>query len=446
MLSSTQSLEQFLSDTHQCQKFEWEAFVNRWKYRDVCKMLSKTRPQLDQILSGTLSPRDHSIAYSYILGYKSNTKLDDPQTISNYLQQIKIFITHADCKQVVLCPRPFTDALRIFVDYMKREDMVGLIPHLRKSIELLQGGNASSKHSFVNLNILTIAHAELMQCTVESYRFDLAFPIIEQDIIEVQGNGCIKAIDNLRYHFYAGLIYIGLKKYSLAMEFLSMVCTAPSESISLIQIEAYKKYILVSLIRRQTLIPLPRYCPRVLSRYFPKFCSEYMDIATAFNSGVQNVSKLVERNLEIYRQDYNFGLVKQVLHSCEKNAVRKLTSVYTRLSSEKVASLCKFESADVAKRVVISMIRNRELSATLDAEGVITFKESVTETDRNMLLQIQNRIEHTLQLWNGLDRAQLKIKQSEQWIAKTLALPTVNESDMQQMQLLNTLSGGVFFH
>ena len=55
--------------------------------------------------------------------------------------------------------------------------------------------------------------------------------------------------DHLLYHLYGAMIYIGLKKWKRALEFLRYVITAPAAgAISKIMVEAYKKWILVSLI------------------------------------------------------------------------------------------------------------------------------------------------------------------------------------------------------
>merc|ERR1712013_215548 len=215
--------------------------------------------------------------------------------------------------------------------------------------------------------------------------------------------------DNLRYFYYCASVQMALKRYKEAMECLTMVCTAPSESLSLIQIDAYKKYILISLIRKQCLVSLPRYTPRILTRYFPKFCSEYLELNGAFDSNANSsvvgsaaITATIEKNMSVYVADHNYGLVQKVVQSCAKNAVKKLTSVYTKLSVQKICTLCKFGSAEEAKRVVIAMISNGDLSASLDEEGVVTFYDgTMTQSDKEMLAKMQQGIEKSLNLGGG---------------------------------------------
>eukprot|EP01083_Nonionella_stella_P211920 765776_1 len=298
MLGSNMNLDNFISEALQWNPNDWKSFTEEWKYRDVLKMLPKYKSAIDTVLKNTLNPKDHSIAYSYLLGFKSSEKLEDPNQIISFMKLVNLFIKKADASQISLFPRPFTDALRVYVDFMKRDrNYIPLIGTLKRCINILQGSGSDK-----NRNILTFAHCDMMYCCVETYCYHQAMPYINYDIIQVQGDGCVKSEDNLRYFYYCALIHIGMNRYKEGMECLTMVCTAPSESLSLIQIDAYKKYILISLIRKQHLVSLPRYTPRILTRYFPKFCGEYLELNTAFDSnansdviGKDKLKKIIEK-------------------------------------------------------------------------------------------------------------------------------------------------------
>lgn len=55
--------------------------------------------------------------------------------------------------------------------------------------------------------------------------------------------------DHLLYFLYGGMIYIALKNWERALLFLEIVVMSPTENTaSMIQVEAYKKWVLVSLI------------------------------------------------------------------------------------------------------------------------------------------------------------------------------------------------------
>ena len=55
--------------------------------------------------------------------------------------------------------------------------------------------------------------------------------------------------DHLLYFLYGAMIYMGLKKWKRALFFLEIVIMSPvASNISKIQVDAYKKWVLVSLL------------------------------------------------------------------------------------------------------------------------------------------------------------------------------------------------------
>ncbi len=57
--------------------------------------------------------------------------------------------------------------------------------------------------------------------------------------------------DHLKYFLFGAMIYIGLKDWERALLFLDIVISSPTvNSTSMIQVEAYKKWVLVSLLLR----------------------------------------------------------------------------------------------------------------------------------------------------------------------------------------------------
>lgn len=68
--------------------------------------------------------------------------------------------------------------------------------------------------------------------------------------------------DHLQYFLYGGMIYLGLKKWEKALHLLELAIAAPTTaSVSLIMIEAYKKWVLAGLLDKGTVrytVPLYR--------------------------------------------------------------------------------------------------------------------------------------------------------------------------------------------
>jgi len=87
------------------------------------------------------------------------------------------------------------------------------------------------------------------------------------------------------------------------------------------------------------------------------------------------------------------------------------------------------------------MIQKGELAASIDSENVVSFDESLTDSDANMLKKIHS----VVNLWNSLDKMQLDIKKSPQYIKKIFNLNTTVDADMQEALLMQSLTGGGYF-
>ncbi|MQL96398.1 hypothetical protein Taro_029079 [Colocasia esculenta] len=108
----------------------------------------------------------------------------------------------------------------------------GVAP-LRTAVRKLQ---SSSEH-------LTSLHSDFLLLCLLSKCYKTGLSILEEDIYEVD-----QPKELFLYCYYGGMINIGLKRFRKALEFLHNVVTAPMTNLNAIAIEAYKKYILVSLI------------------------------------------------------------------------------------------------------------------------------------------------------------------------------------------------------
>lgn len=136
--------------------------------------------------------------------------------------------------------------------------------------------------------------------------------------------------------------------------------TTPAMAVSHIMLEAYKKYILVSLILHGKVQQLPKYTSQIVGRFIkvsawtPWFGSTvktrelimfsvcvcdvkplsnaYHELAQVYASN--NPSELravVSRHGETFTRDNNSGLVKQCLSSLYKKNIQRLTKVWTTL-------------------------------------------------------------------------------------------------------------------
>ncbi|EQL31954.1 COP9 subunit 3, variant [Blastomyces dermatitidis ER-3] len=96
----------------------------------------------------------------------------------------------------------------------------------------------------------------------------------------------------LEYFLYGAMVYMGLKKWDDAIHFLEIVISAPTtNSVSIIMVEAYKKWVLVCLIEKGKPLPMPKTVTPFTAKAYRSLAKPYEALADIFKSG--NVSRLL---------------------------------------------------------------------------------------------------------------------------------------------------------
>lgn len=117
----------------------------------------------------------------------------------------------------------------------------------------------------------------------------------------------------LLYYYYGGMIYAAMKDYDRALYFFEVCVSTPALAMSHIMLEAYKKYILVSLILHGKVIPVPKYSSQVITRFMKPLSQAYHDVATTYvSSSSDDLRNDMTKYRDVFTRDNNLGLVKQV--------------------------------------------------------------------------------------------------------------------------------------
>jgi COP9 signalosome complex subunit 3 len=165
----------------------------------------------------------------------------------------------------------------------------------------------------------------------------------------------ISYLDNLLYHYYGAFMLISLREWAAAEEYLEMVISAPINSSipSAIQIEAMKKLALVQLIRHGAIKTLPRYVPTLFSKTIKQ--SPYGQLAKVYPAG--NVQQVAEKEQKTFQQDFNIGLVREVLENAPRWKLRTLTKTYLTLSLSEIGKEIGMTDAVQLRSLVEDMVR-----------------------------------------------------------------------------------------
>ncbi|XP_060672523.1 COP9 signalosome complex subunit 3 isoform X2 [Ziziphus jujuba] len=338
-----------------------------------------------------LDPSIHSLGYLYILEACSSGPLTKERAAALVLP-ISRFINACAVEQIRLAPEKFISVCKRFKDQVMllEAPMRGVAP-LLTAIRKLQ---TSSEH-------LTPLHPEFLLLCLLAKCYKTGLSVLHDDISEVD-----QPRDLFLYCYYGGMICIGQKRFSKALELLHNVVTAPMSTMNAIAVEAYKKYILVSLIHHgQFSTSLPKYTSSVAQRNLKNFCQPYIELANSYGTGkITELQTYVQTNKEKFESDNNLGLVEQVLASMYKRNIQRLTQTYLTLSLEDIANTVQLSSAKEAEMHVLQMIQDGEIYATINQkDGMVRFLEDPEQYKTcEMIEHIDSAIQRIMALSNKL--------------------------------------------
>ncbi|XP_076903794.1 COP9 signalosome complex subunit 3-like [Bidens hawaiensis] len=310
-----------------------------------------------------LDPSIHSLGYLYIL--EACTASPVPEARANELiLPVVRFIDACSVEQIRLASDKFiTVCKRLHELVMILNAPMRAVAPLLTAIHKIR---PTPEH-------LTPLHSDFLQVCLSAKCYKTGYSLLEDDICEVD-----QPRDFFLYCYYGGMICIGQKRFAKALELFHNVVTAPMSTLSAIVVEAYKKYILVSLIHlRQFSSSFPKYTSAVAQRNLKNFSQPYIELATSYSIGsISELKAFVQANQEKFENGSNLGLVKQVVSSMYKRNIQRLTQTYLTLSLQDIANTAQLSTPKEAEMHVLEMIEDGEIYATINQkDGMVRFLE-----------------------------------------------------------------------
>jgi COP9 signalosome complex subunit 3 len=226
------------------------------------------------------------------------------------------------------------------------------LPQVRELLDALATFVLRYPHS---RDVFTAVHQTFLNACVRLRLYQVALPILNNRVAQIDKSIYpITYLDNLLYHYYGAFIYIALKQWAEAEEFLEMVVAAPISSgvPSAIQMEAMKKLSLVQLIRYGTLKPLPKYVPGLFAKAIKQ--SSYGQFAKVYPAGA--VQLVAEKEQKTFFGDFNVGLVREAIDMAPRWKLRTLTKTYLTLSLAEIGKEIGMADDVVLRSLVENMV------------------------------------------------------------------------------------------
>ncbi|PYH40643.1 putative COP9 subunit 3 [Aspergillus saccharolyticus JOP 1030-1] len=171
--------------------------------------------------------------------------------------------------------------------------------------------------------------------------------------------------DVAQYYLYGAMIYMALKEWDKAEHWLIIVISLPvANSVSKIMVEAFKKWVVVSLLKHGKIATPPRIISSHVMKIYQTVAKPYLSLADAFEKcDEQRLHNEVKLGRPVWRADLNLGLVDQLFEAYNLSLVLKLGRAFSALTTANVA--------EKASSSLNSAIRVESYVASLAMSGVL---------------------------------------------------------------------------
>jgi COP9 signalosome complex subunit 3 len=368
---------------------------------------------VDDVLA-QLDPSLFGLGWTFLLSIKASVpRIPEPP---RFLAQCTNLFLHALPDQIRLEPKRFARIARRYMEIaIEQKQVTRTILPLKFAVVKCR---ASPEQ-------ITPIHPDFLQMCILAKNYKAAVPILEDEVFEIEpGTTGLQPRDLLRYFYYGGMIYTGLKEFRKAFDFFKLTFTAPAVLLSAVMVESYKKYVLLSLLVYGQIQPLPKYTSGIIQRHLKTLTTPYHEFANAFSTySTDEIHKVATTHAEVFSKDKNFGLVKQCIQTLYKRNIQRSTQTYLTISLGDIADSVKLTGPKEAEKRILRMIESGEVYATINqANGMVSFQEDPEKYDTNrMLSNIDSQVKRVAEMTGRLKRLDQSIALTPQYVQRTTA-------------------------
>nr|XP_039261206.1 COP9 signalosome complex subunit 3-like [Styela clava] len=388
-------------------------------------LLVKNISHLDTMLEA-LDIQEHTLGVLYILCVKVSTfqSSSNQEEFEQLLLQVDLFVSQCNKDQTRYSIGNFAQMCHTLTNELCQRNMaIRGIKLISRIIEQVQEHPSQ----------LTSVHADLCQLCLTAKCLKPAAKYLDIEVTDIsKENGFYECKHYLSYYYYGGMIYTALKNYKRALYFFEQAVVCPATAISHIMVEAYKKYILISIISEGRVLPFPKYTSHIVQRGIKPLCGAYTVLLNAYATySPAKLNSVLESHGQVFIQDKNMGLVKQVIASLHKRNIQRLTKTFITLSLSDVSSRAHLSSPQEAETQLRNMIDDGEIYATINQkDGMVSFYDNPEKYNNPAMLEaIDKDIQYFMELDRKLQEMDCQIQVNPQYVKKAKSV-TSHDDEM----------------
>ncbi|GAU96192.1 hypothetical protein RvY_07675 [Ramazzottius varieornatus] len=386
---------------------------------DCVKELKKTSVNDLDSLNNAFDFGKHAHGMAVIL----SAKAANPQCpLQLVLQQVEVFINQ--CAAAKDLPRPL-DAHQIYMlfkhvcDRLITENAPQLgIDLLLLAISIVQ----KETHQ------LTEMHHLFLKLCIESRQYKPALNLLETNMCDIIPKSHFDVDACIRYFYNGSIVLAAHNFFKSALHSIAAVFYIPGmhNSSHPLALDAFKKYLLLSLLAQEQSVVLPRSLVHNLETSMQKQLGPYLELSELFRSDKYDFSaftELVGKAEGQFTQDHNRNLVKACLKKYKTKELVKLAKVFENLRIDYVMAHLGLDVVDDVESHLLDMYQYSDRLGRLDFQNEIvrfTRKSAQTTPEQNVdTLQASfDHLQTTVEMLSHMDR---EIQSDPAYLKKVLS-------------------------
>ncbi|KAH3745763.1 COP9 signalosome complex subunit 3 [Pelomyxa schiedti] len=373
---------------------------------DTQEAINRHSGNLETFLS-CLHPTTHTLAFTLILVHMRTSNQAEHQKFLAFFNNV---VSDGDFMQLKVQPSSFFKLCHKATESYTTTSPISGVHLLQMALEKIKNRDQPQ--------ILPI-HADLMKLCVASRLYKVAIPYVMEEFDTVSEHTTPESL--LCWLYYGGMACIAMREYPKAYDLFKTALLLPTHQLSAIQLEIYKKFILVSLISGES-PTLSKALGANALHVAKALATDYIEFATAFSTqDVDAVHRYAETHIDAFKKDKNFGLVKRAIVALYKQNIHKHTKIYLTLPLSEIQASLKLPSTSKVRDFVLRMIEDGQIAASINMrDGILAFHEETESYNSDETTQrISNQIRRAMTLNRKLESLDQELQLNSTYIQKT---------------------------
>lgn len=309
-----------------------------------------------------LDPAINTLGYTFILGVRS-AQCATQEEARALMSIIAAFTRSFDAQQWLGAGEVVVTLVRGIINVAQiADDLVWANPSLLRILDAfrrIQGG----------LNNLTFVHVAVLYHLLRTAHYETAMDwVVQYDIVSADTKVTpLIYSDVLEYFYYGGLICARVGDLEKGAALLQQCVATPAQAVSAIQIDAYKKLILLQLMKDGEVSRMPPFTSQAVTKAIRGNLASleaYHSLIKAYTNEIplklsihqdgdirknsrrnigSNLNEFVQKKQEIFERDQNFGLVQQLADVFLPRRVARLSKFFALISIVEIVKLLHIE-------------------------------------------------------------------------------------------------------